>query len=568
MKTKKYYFAILFCILFNQTLLSQIGFMPYQTYITGSKASALVINDINGDSLNDIALINGWTPGALYNYTVLIYYQNNVGTLNNPIILTYPSGYNLARSIDAGDLNNDSKQDIVINQNDSIMVFFQVDEMNFNSISFYVGSSVDAVRIGDLNNDGLADITASCYNGLYLCVFYQDSLGNLNPANYPSPKSGLVRLEILDINNDSLNDLVFFSTGGYETGLFFYIQNSLHELNLPYSYNTGMTFSNGIALGYLNNDSKYDIAITAGGNYPADLGLFYQKDNSFDFNPPIILTAYDIPEPICIKDLNCDGKNEIIIAHNGWGAITFYEKDQNNNYNNYTRIGNIYGNYYMYNMDIGDLNNDGMPDIAIASDNLIIHYNDSKPIVSDTAVYANVIYNDTINYSYNSVINYVDSFPAYILITTDSVHINSIVNFIYQWEYYYGIQEGYICNNFVKDSILIDSNYVYLENIISSDTTILSHHVDTIYLDISVFAFENSIFIFPNPVTDVLNIEIKDIDSDIDISLFDILDNNFLSFKGTRNSIYLFDFSTKPKGIFFIKFKNNEQTKIIKLLHI
>ena len=517
MKTKKYFYAILFCIVFNQTILSQIGFMPYQTYITGSNASALVIKDVNGDSLNDIALINGWNYGSLYNYTVMIYYQNNVGTLDNPLMLSYPSGYNLARSIDAGDLNNDSRQDIVINQNDSILVFFQVDEMNFNRTSFYVGSSVDAVRIGDLNNDGLDDIVASCYNGLYISVFYQDSLGNLNPISYPSPKSGLVRLEILDINNDSLNDLVFFSTGGYETGLFFYIQNSLHELNLPYSYNTGMTLANGIAFGYLSNDSKFDMAITAGGNYPADLGLFYQKDSSFDFNPPIILTAYDIPEPICIKDLNCDGKNEIIIAHNGWGAITLYEKNQNNNYNNYNLINNTYGNYYMYNMDIGDVNNDGMPDIAIASGNMIIHYNDSKPIVSDTAVYTNVIHNDTINYSFNSIINYVDSFPEYILITTDIVQINRIVNNINQYEFIYAIQEGHICNHYIKDSILLDSNYVFIENIISSDTTILSHNVDTIYLEVSAFEFENSFSIFPNPVTDVLNIEIKDINSDIEI---------------------------------------------------
>jgi len=514
-------------------------------------------------------MTTGKLTGGLNNYKVFIYYQATDGNLENPIMLAYPENFSFnGPSVDVGDLNGDGKMDIAVPTNDSLYIYFQVNQFDFTRQAYAGNPSCDAIRVGDLNNDGKDDVTVTYYNGESIDVFYQDTGGNLDRVSYPSPKSGMVRLEICDLNNDSLDDLVFFSRAGYESGLFFYLQNGTGGLDLPFSYDTGLGFLNCLAAGNLDSDDRTDLAITAGGNYPAELGIYIKNGNTWHFNSPVILTAYDIPEPVVIYDMNCDGKNEIMIAHGGWHALSLYEQDESGNYGDYATFSNTYGgNYGMYSMDAGDLNGDGMPDVAIASGNLIVLYNDSKPPVSDTLVYNDTVQNDTTAFDYIIVETKTDTFPSFTVVQTDSLQIIEYTHYLSYWEDYYEMKEGFICGNYIRDSVLIDSVYRHYETFLTPDTSLISSTMDTLYLGIDDPGYHDVVKIYPNPGSGIFIMEITGIEKDLEVVINDLKGSVVFGPVNFTNGIYEINLFEKPDGVYIVETRSGKDIALkLKLL--
>ncbi len=572
MRTKPLFFAAVLIAFFSASLSAQIGFKPYSTFVTGSSATALVISDINADGRKDIALVTGKISDNVTDYKLLIYYQNTNGNLNSPVVLYYPARkYNDgAISLDAGDLNGDNKTDIAIASDDSLVIFYQQDATTFNKHCTYIGySAADAVKIGDLNNDGHADLAVSEFNATSIHIFYQDVNGNLNKTDYPSAECGFVSLEICDINNDLLNDLLLFSYGGYNHGLFYFLQNANGTLDYPYSSGIGQNGGRGMAVGNLNSDSKPDIAVTSGGNYPAKLELHMQQPGTFGFAPPQNLVAYDIPAPVCIDDLDCDGKNEIILAHSGWNAISCFEQDEQHHYSSYKLFFNIYGNYNMYNMATGDLNDDGRPDIALASGHLIIHYNDTKPAVSDTITSRKVMSSQTHNTEIKGRHQFTDTINTVIVRITDSVNVKYTIKTNFGREYRYELRNGLVCNYYVNDTSVIDSVYMSWNDTLSVVQNIYYHHVDTIGVHgIKELLLLGKLKLYPNPTSGMLYFETNSLLKDIQISVFTAsgIGVNAPVTKGAGT--YRIDLSTKPKGLYFVSFLCEGEIVYKKVIHL
>lgn len=557
MKSKSTNLIGFFLILFNVSLSAQISFKHYSSYLNGSFATALVISDINNDGLKDVAVVTSTPYASPEDYKLLIYYQDSAGNLKDPLSFIYPVRINSdgAVSLDAGDINGDNKIDIAIPSDDSLVIFYQQNATTFKRESTYIGYGTDAVKIGDLNNDGRNDVALTQYNEKNIHVYYQDTSGILNGVNYPSAECGMVRLEIVDINNDQLNDLILYSSGGYERGVFYYLQKPDGTLAFPYSSGIGLIGTHGIAIGNLNSDSKPDIALTSGGNYPATLELHMQQSNSFGFDEPQMLTAYDIPSPVCIADLNCDGRNEIIVAHLGWHAISCYEQGEQNNYSTFTQFGNTYGQYSMYSMAIGDLNGDGRPDIALASGNLLIHYNNTRPAVSDTLIVKHPGFSQNFFNEYNYVNKTYDTINTIVLMTTDSVNVKYSINQLTGWISGYARREGSICNFYVNDTTLIDSIYTNWNDTVSIITTVFYHHVDTVGSNgIDEFSLQPDLRLYPNPTSGILFLDTKELRNDVHIAVINSVGMIISEFTASSHNQYKIDLGPKPKGMYFLKF--------------
>ncbi len=182
---------------------------PYM--ITG-----ITFGDIDGDQHQDIAVIINYQ----YQPNWGIFYNDGQGNLLPPVY------YNLSffpEDIKVDDLNNDSKDDIVIAGNNTEIFFstisgFQIQLLNTPLIMM--------VNIADMNLDGNKDIIG--LNGLFsqTTIYLYDGSQNFSLISQKQLLFGSYRAVISDLNNDSLPDLLIlpYSDDGiyvmYNTGNF------------------------------------------------------------------------------------------------------------------------------------------------------------------------------------------------------------------------------------------------------------------------------------------------------------------------------------------------------------
>jgi len=497
------YIAVL--VLNTTFAFAQISLLPYQAIETGSHADVVSIADINNDGLGDVVLGTGYYFDPVNDYKLFVFIQNQQGALNAPVIYPYPVVYPGISSIATADVNNDLLNDVIIGYGDSIGVFFQNTSGTLSSVqSFYSGVRVDGVKCGDLNNDGLTDIAVSHQTESFIRVFYQHTTG-FTDTSYPKPLGGFSEIDVGDVNDDGLDDVIFMAGSGQVGGIHVYTQNSSGLLNPSVAYHPAISTwdqLHGIAIGDLNNDNRNDLVATMGGNSGSSKMVMWFQDTVTALlqEPPQEFAVYDIPEPVEIADLNCDGKNEVIIAHGGWVKMSVFEQGNQSQYSIEQRFDVPYASHYEpQGMSIGDFTGDGRKDIAIADYNhgLILLVNNSpsnSPTeITETYVVVDTIYsNDLLTTSqYDTSTSFeirgyqVTATSTYLvtnMVHEDSIRTDSV---------FVSITD--VCGTLYTDTATV-SYFNTTQSNTSSDTAFVSSVTDTVNLT-------TAISIYPNPTT-------------------------------------------------------------------
>jgi hypothetical protein len=353
---------------------------PSYTIYPADGGDATGISDFNNDGLLDVALT---IPNQL-----LIYLQKPDGTLASPVI--YSAGAR-PESLAVGDLNNDGRTDIVTTNfsSNTISVFLQqLDGTLAARTTYPTSSGPDAVAVGDVNGDGLMDIAVSHWTKGNIGIFIQSSGGSLNSmVTYSSPQAGYDDIAIGDINGDSRNDVVKMNGQGLNPNLSVYTQNTDGTLANATSYDLACDCnSNGLGVGDVTGDGRADIVLSYGGNRPSsNIAVFVQASDGILSQASY--GAYDIPESIKVADVNLDGLADVLAVHGGWSSLSVYLQQSDGLLGAYTRYTIPYASHYQtHGMAVGDINNDGLPDVAIADYNhgLVILYHTHPPVNIDT----------------------------------------------------------------------------------------------------------------------------------------------------------------------------------------
>ncbi len=564
---------LLFLVLLTGNVLAQIGLQPYQAIVVNSKAQVVEIADINNDGLEDVIVGNSYSSNPPEDYKLLVFLQNAQGLLNPPI--KYQYGNVRINAITVADVNNDQLLDVIIGAGEYVGVFYQNNIGQLLPIqNFYSGNSIDGVKCGDFNHDGKMDIAVSHWTENYISVFTQNNQG-FTKNTYTKPSSGYDEIDVGDLNGDGLNDIVFMA-GQSNSGIHVYIQKQNGTLNNYVSYfpaQTSWNTLNGIAIGDLNNDGKDDVVATMGGNMPnANIVIWFQDTTSgLLSSSPLVIPAYDIPESIEIADLDCNGTNEIILVNGGWNNLSIYQQNASGIYTTYNKFNIPYASHYNpYGLSIGDINNDGGKDIAIADYNngLILLYNSSTadPAKNDTIAHSKS-YDTTYSYcytirnaftsnTYRDVNNYritrTDSFTTTTIHREDSIRIDTAY-----------IIASEFCNKMQFDTVN-SSQYRFNTKVVYTDTVLISTVTDTVNLI-------TEIKIYPNPTTGLIKIDLPSpFDSkNLVISMTNELGQYFFTktFTDKRNKRQ-FDIGGHASGMYFLKFQIGDHKQIEKIVLI
>ena len=345
----------------------------------------VAVDDFDLDGAVDIAVTFTDTDGNPDHYTSVI-----LNDLNFPGSFFLSDEFELKGSkwdwpptITLGDLNDDGYSDIATENGGAIFILFQDSTLPgqfFVPLKIAVDQYTESLAIGDLNEDGFNDLAISG-GGPHLSILFQDSL---NPGIFlPLVNLGISSSSVAigDLDGDFINDMAV--TGSGKVKLLF------QDPVVPGSFSVAMNLDVGdqptdVKIEDLDKDGRLDLVV---GNFgpPDDFKkgsvsvLLQDAINAGQFLPAVNYSFKCRAKEISLGDLNDNGFLDIAIASGCEDCeITILFQD-------ITNIGTFLspvkysckGFLDPYSIAIGDMNNDNFNDLIISEDSFVIRFQDS-----------------------------------------------------------------------------------------------------------------------------------------------------------------------------------------------
>jgi hypothetical protein len=341
-------------------------FSDQTTYPTGigSGPIAVAIGDLNNDSRLDIVVANN----AGYNIGIFLAYDND--TFSS--VITYPTGNNSwPSSIAVDDFNNDNRLDIVVAnvETDNIGVFIGYGDGTFLAmITYSTGSRSNPVLVvaGDFNNDGRLDVAVALAATDNIGVLFGNGNGKFsNQTTFPTGSgSDPCSLAIGDFNNDNQLDIAIANLGSNSFGVLLGCGNGTFFSQLNYFIGDGSQ-PLSIAVGDFNNDSRLDIIVA--NSETSNVGVFLGYVSESFLNAPAYSTGFSSqPTSIAVGDFDNDTRLDVVVANNGTDNVMVLFGSGYGTFISQTTYSTGNDSHPCW-VAVGDFNNDSRLDIVVAN---------------------------------------------------------------------------------------------------------------------------------------------------------------------------------------------------------
>jgi hypothetical protein len=223
------------------------------------------------------------------------------------------------------------------------------------------------LSIGDLNNDGHIDVVVTSINVSGVSIIFQktDSSGTFDFPLVTEVSGTPQKTAIGDLDADGFDDIAVSGSNG---NLFILLNDRSNPGHLftPISFNHSSVY---VDIGDLNADLKNDIVFAGTDDVVV---LFQDSLNPGSFVDILSLTAGHRPSCVKIADMDNDGYEDIVAGFSGsegtidTGSIAIIYQDP-------AKPGTFISpiTYSLsceaLDIDVGDLNSDGLMDLAVAS---------------------------------------------------------------------------------------------------------------------------------------------------------------------------------------------------------
>jgi len=291
--------------------------------------------------------------------------------------------FTLYTDVAIGDVNGDGRPDLVtssFNQDGDgrVWVLLQnatADGMFDSGADYRVGDWPESADIGDLNDDNRPDLLAANYNSDSVSVLFQDGVqaGIFQAGVESGTGQHPDGIAIGDLNGDGMADI---AAGGSDLTLLF------NSPGNPGNFYTGATLTfqpyfSSVAIADLDGDGRHALAATGNGVVTVLLQDAAPLDPG-GFSGAVTYAAGFQPTAVAIADLDADGKPDLVAANLGTPgdlgkanvSVLIQEHDPALRVSFQTAVNYRTGSGSQ-DVAVGDLNDDGKPDLVVANEDSV-----------------------------------------------------------------------------------------------------------------------------------------------------------------------------------------------------
>jgi hypothetical protein len=233
----------------------------------------------------------------------------------------------------------------------------------------------DALAVGDIDGDLRNDLIVALPMADTITLWRTTPDGlEATGISLPFPNDGYTALVVGDFDNDGYDDIAALRGSGDPSGtrqdlLTIFLQADDFAASFTLSPQTGGFLPHALAVGDMNGDGLDDLVVTAGGNQPNAFLNVYLQGAAGLATIPITLNTYHLPSAVQVADVNHDGRDDVIIAHDGWRYVSVFTQRTNGTLDPaYVARQVPYSSHYRpHSLAVADLNGDGGLDVALVS---------------------------------------------------------------------------------------------------------------------------------------------------------------------------------------------------------
>ncbi|MEO5925823.1 MAG: FG-GAP-like repeat-containing protein [Bryobacteraceae bacterium] len=276
----------------------------------------------NNDSLAIVPLDDGrflvfMRDGVTHDQIIMI--APGDGTIGAPTFIP-TSG---SSAIAAGDLNGDSRADLVLGSNGQAIVRIN-DGSGFPApVPYTLPGTPASLAMADVNKDGKLDLVAALSNGT-IGVLLGSATGTLGPVTTVAAGSKPANLVFSDFNGDGKLDIA--ASQADSTSIYVLLGNGSGGFQSP-TVLTNTAFGGGlnltVATGDFNSDQRPDLAVVAplSDYFGAGTALIYLGRGDGTFNSPA-QTSVPTIGGAAFGDFNRDGKLDMAVSQIADGQMS------------------------------------------------------------------------------------------------------------------------------------------------------------------------------------------------------------------------------------------------------
>jgi hypothetical protein len=321
------------------------------SFNAGTNPSAAKVGDLDGDGLNDIAVVN--RQGDLQ-----LFFNNGAGSFQRVSLNgLWPSSAN-TRDVDIGDLNSDGRNDLAVafsTQTGALSVLLNQGGRSFAApINYNSCNSSNGIAIGDLDRDGdndLADISQCNSSGILL----NNGHGSFALSGAYGGGEGSSSIALVDLNQDGSKDIAYLN----DSSVTILMNNGNATFSAPRMYWV-WDMASDLAVGDFDGDGHADIA-TVNAYY----GLVFILINGGDgemISYSEIPSGSNAPTGIVVGDFNGDGRPlDFALISGGANSLTVF---LNQGYYIYGISNAISVGQFPVDVAAGNLDGDPLPDLV------------------------------------------------------------------------------------------------------------------------------------------------------------------------------------------------------------